>query len=348
MKDIKLKKIAYFDSSHDMPEEVINAAGFTACKILGNVHRSNDPADHYFPKFFCPAARSWLTEALEKSGEWEGIIFAHGCDATNRHYDVWKMHVRTPFLYWFNNPMKDDEIARRFFISELKRMITAMESHFKVSITADKLNEAVKVSNEIKMRLQKLSNLRSEKDISNREYIELLLQCVSEPKDNCISSLDSALTAWEARPPFPEDKLRFYLTGSDVTYPEWMDLLDQCGIRVVRDDLSLGERYFATLFTEMEDPLESIAEYYLNVPRPATKLTIEKRIAFILRSLEETPIDAVLSQNLKFCEPYAYDSVTVNEEIREKGYRVLQLEREYSPAMDQQVINRITAFTEML
>ena len=331
-----------------MPEEVIVAAGFTPSKILGDVHLSNDPADHYFPKFVCPAARSWMTEALARSGEWEGIIFAHGCDATNRHYDVWKMHVKTPFLYWFNNPMKDDAIARRFFIGELERMISALQKHFGISISSDSLREAVRSSNDIKRRLQKLSILRSEKDISNREYLAILLNCVREPRESSLKALDSALVDWEARPAFPQGKLRFYLTGSDVTYPEWMDLLEQCDIRVVRDDLSLGERYFATLIPENEDPLESLAEYYLNIPKPATKLTIEKRTGFILKSLEESSVDAVLSQNLKFCEPYAYDAVTINEEIREKGYRVLHLEREFSPAMDQQVINRITAFTEML
>ena len=127
-----------------------------------------------------------------------------------------------------------------------------------------------------------------------------------------------------------------------------MDLLDECGIRVVRDDLSLGERYFATSFTETGDPLNAIVDYYMNIPRPATKLSIGGRVDFILKSLEETPVDAVLSQNLNFCEPYAYDSVIVNDEIREKGFRVLHLEREFTPVTDHQVMNRITAFTEML
>lgn len=343
-----MEKIAYFDSSHDMPEEVISAAGRVPYKILGDVHASNDPADHYFPKFVCPAARSWLTEALSRSGEWSGIIFAHGCDATNRHYDVWKLHVETPFLYWFNSPMKDDASAARFFKKELGRMIAAVEKQFGVSITPDKLRGAIRASNEMKSRLQKLSALRGVKDVTGREYLELLIRCVQSPKEECLTMLDRALSDWQSRKEFPAGKLRFYLTGSDVTYPEFMDLLEECGIRVVRDDLSLGERYFAGLFPDREDPLDSIVDYYLNIPKPATKLTLDKRIDFILKSLDETKPDAVLSQNLKFCEPYAYDSVTVNEEIRRKGYKLLHLEREFAPAMDHQVMNRITAFTEML
>ncbi len=345
---VHVKTIAYFDSSHDMPEEVIDAAGFIPVKIMGDVHKSNDPADQYLPKFFCPAARSWLTEALSRSGDWEGIVFAHGCDATNRHFDVWKLHVQTPFLYWFNSPIKTDAVAARFFRKELERLIAALEKQFGTQVMEECLREALRKSNEVKKRLRELSALRSTKDVSNREYLEIITHCLSSSKDASIAALDSALNEWKSRGPFPAGKRRFYLTGSDITYPEFMDLLDECGIRVVRDDLSLGERYFATSFTETGDPLNAIVDYYMNIPRPATKLSIGGRVDFILKSLEETPVDAVLSQNLKFCEPYAYDSVIVNDEIREKGFRVLHLEREFTPVTDHQVMNRITAFTEML
>ena len=108
-----MEKIAYFDASHDCPEEIIMAAGFTPFKILGDVHISNDPADRYLQNYFCPAARSFLTEALAHSKEWAGIVVGHGCDATNRQFDVWKMHVETPFLYWFNSPMNQNAAAAK-------------------------------------------------------------------------------------------------------------------------------------------------------------------------------------------------------------------------------------------
>ena len=69
-----MKRIAYFDSSHDMPTELISAAGFLPYKILGDVHAGTEAADLHLAKFFCPAARSWLAEALKDSGAWAGII----------------------------------------------------------------------------------------------------------------------------------------------------------------------------------------------------------------------------------------------------------------------------------
>ncbi len=342
-----MKTIAYFDASHDMPVEIISAAGFLPYKILGDVHRGTDAADRYLAKFFCPAARSWLSEALEFSQQWQGIIFAHGCDATNRHFDVWKRHVETPFLHWFNSPLKNNGAAKRFFVVELKRMIEAIQKQYGITITDSDLNNAILASNRVRVLLSDISSLRSIRDIPNREYFSLI-RSVLQPGENLEDELRALYDDWKDRENFPANKTRIYLTGSDTTYAEWMDLLEECSMRVVRDDLSTGERMFARLVPEDEAPLEALATYYLGIPRPATKVGIQGRIDFLLESLKETPVDGVLSQNLKFCEPFAYDCVEVNKALKEKGYRVMHFEREFTPLMDQQLTNRLSAFAETL
>ena len=184
-----MKTIAYFDSSHDMPEEVIAAAGYVPRKIFGDVHTPTIPADQYLQPFFCPAARSFMTEALARASEWEGIVVAQGCNATNRHYDVWRMHVKTPFLYWFNGPLKCDTMAHRFMKTEIWRFIDALAHRFKVSVTPDALSAAIRESNAVKKLLQELSALRSEKDIPNREYLEALVTSMTLPKKEAAAAI---------------------------------------------------------------------------------------------------------------------------------------------------------------
>lgn len=340
--------IAYFDTSHDMPEEIISAAGFIPIKIIGNVHIPNDAADKYLPNFFCPAAKSWLTEALKSSQLWDGIVIAQGCNTTNRHFDIWYRHVKTPFLYWFNGPLKDDNLAHKFMTNEINKFIDALQQHFNISISNDALKEAINVSNKIKSRLREMAQLRSQKDITNREYLQVLLESLKKGKDKVLQLLNETLKEWQSRPTFPSSKKRIYLTGSDITYTEWMDTLEQCNVRVVRDDLTIGERYFNCTIPEMKDPAEALAWYYLNIPKPATKPGIGKRISFILSSIKETHVDGIISQNLKFCEPYAYDSVMVNNALKAEGYKLIHLERDFTPVADHQMINRISAFTETL
>ena len=339
--------IAYFDATHDMPEEIIDAAGFAPYKIMGSVHVSNAPADRYLPAFFCPAARSMLTEALAGSERWAGIVVAQGCNATNRHYDVWRRHVRTPFLHWFNTPLKDDVAALRFMKVELWRMIDAIGRHFGGHITDEMVAAANRRSNDLKKRLQIFSGMRAEKDLTNRQYLETVMRSLTLPRDEALRTVEEAIAAVRNRGPFPKDKTGILLTGSDVTYPELMDQIDEAGFRVVRDDLSLGERYFATLIPEDGHPLDALARYYLSIPKPATKLGMRRRINYLETALAQSGVRAVLSQNLKFCEPFAFDAVLVNNALKEKGYRVLHLEREYTPTPDNQMATRLAAFAEM-
>ena len=343
-----MEKLAYFDSSHDFPEEIAMAAGFTPYKILGDVKERNDPADQYLQNFICPAARSFMTDALTHSSEWAGIVLAHGCDATHRFYDIWKLHVETPFLYFLYVPMKyGTKSAATFYKKELKRFIKALESQYGVEITDDKLKEAITLSNSIKERMQKLSALRGEKDISNAEYFDACVKSVQMPREELIGVLDSLLVEWGERPAFPADKKKILLTGSDVTYPEWMETLDEANMRVVRDDLSIGERSFAILIPDKQDPLDAIIEYKFAIPRPATKNPPDPRLDFLFKALKDSGITTVVSQNLKFCESYAFDSIYTVKALKAKGYKVIHLEREFSPTKDMQIINRLEAFNEM-
>ncbi|KUG23310.1 subunit of oxygen-sensitive 2-hydroxyisocaproyl-coa dehydratase [hydrocarbon metagenome] len=242
----------------------------------------------------------------------------------------------------------DSAAAKKYYRVEIQRLISHLENHFGIKITPEKIREAINKSNEIKKKLQQLSALRSIKDVSNRDYLDAVIKCLSDPVDEVSAWLDSEIKAWNTMPAFPSGKKRFLLTGSDITYVEWMDTLDDCGIRIVRDDLSIGERFFATLIPDKSDPLEALLEYYMNIPKPATRPTIQKRLDYLYKALGETKVDGVISQNVKFCEPYAYDSVPVNNALKSKGYKVIHLERDFSPAADQQLANRLMAFVEMM
>lgn len=343
-----METIGYFDSSHEMPEEIVTAAGFVPYKILGSVQEPTDAADRYLPAFSCPAARSWLTEALVKSGQWAGIVVAQGCNATNRHYDVWKMHVETPFLYWFNCPAKRTGSAVRFLKKELQRLIQGLEERFKVRITDDGLKKAIAGANAVKSRLRTLSALRDTRDVPNGELLKVLFTCLQQERNRLVPQLDRLIEAWQRRDPFPAGKKRILLTGSDVTYVEWMELLDECGLRVVRDDLSIGERYFSASIPEDGDPLDALVRYYMSIPVPATRPGLGERIDHLRHMLDDTQVDGVVSQNLKFCEPYAYDAVLVKEALEAKGVRVIHLERQFTALEDQQAANRLMAFAELL
>jgi benzoyl-CoA reductase/2-hydroxyglutaryl-CoA dehydratase subunit BcrC/BadD/HgdB len=223
-----------------------------------------------------------------------------------------------------------------------------LDQRFRTTVTDAALAGAIRQSNGVKKRLQVLAALRGVKDIANRDYLEIVMRSVTLPKTEAVAQIDAMIAKVANGGPFPANKKKILLTGSDVTYPELMEQIDAAGFRVVRDDLSLGERYFAHLIPEQGDPVDALARYYLSIPKPATKLGLGARSDYLVKAVAESGLDTVISQNLKFCEPYAFDAVLVNARLKEKGCRVLHVEREYGPGPDSQLMNRLEAFSEIV
>jgi benzoyl-CoA reductase/2-hydroxyglutaryl-CoA dehydratase subunit BcrC/BadD/HgdB len=343
-----MQKFAYFDTGHEFPEEIIMAAGFTPYKILGDVHVGTAAADDFLFQYLCPFARGCLTEALRDSEQWAGIGFAHGCDATNRQFDIWKAHVQPTFLHWLDVPMKINRTAQLFYQKELNRFIEALNRQFKTSISPDQIKDAISLSNKIKVTMKQLAALRATRDIPNPDYFAMTRMAVQSPKKTLLPELEKLLTDWESRAPFPADKTPILLTGSNVTYKEWMEVLETAGFRVVRDDLSLGERYFNTTIHDFSDPIAALVDYNCRIPQPATRVPSDNRMKYLLQALSETAVKGVILQTLKFCEPYALDAPWVIETFKNNGYKVIQLEREFTPTLDHQTITRLETFKELL
>lgn len=343
-----MKPFAYYDTGHEFPEEIVIAAGFTPYKILGDVHTPNDPADRYIHNYICPFSRSCLTEGMARSCDWAGIAFCHGCDTTNNQYDIWKARVKTDFLYWINTPAKNDRTAKAYHKHELLRFMDRIQNHFGVDITPEGLRQAIATSNRIKRLMRELSALREKRDIPNRDYHLATRKCVQTDKMTVIEDLENTLSEWKKRPPFPRDRVPVLLTGSDITSVEMMDILEAAKLRAVRDDLSLGERYFAVTIRETGDPVEALVDYRADMPQPPTRIPFDARLDYLRKCLAETRVKGIVYQLLKFCEPHALDLPFMTEALKKDGHRLIIIEREYTPTVDQQLVSRLESFREII
>lgn len=343
-----MRLFAYYDTGHEFPEEIVMAAGFTPYKILGDVHVSNDPADRYVHNYICPFSRSCLTEGMARSSDWAGIAFCHGCDTTNNQYDIWKYHVKTDFLYWINTPAKNDKTAKTYHKHELLRFTDRLEKHFGVTVTDQALREAIATSNRIKHLMRQLSGLRATRDIPNRDYHDLTRKCVQMDKTGLIAELEKTLVDWKNLPSFPLNRVPVLLTGSDITYGEMMDILDAAKLRAVRDDLSLGERYFAVSIRETGDPIEALVDYRAEIPQPPTRIPFAARLDYLRKCLAETPVKGIVYQVLKFCEPHGLDLPFMTGELKKDGHKLIIIEREFTPTVDQQLVSRLESFREII
>ena len=56
----------------------------------------------------------------------------------------------------------------------------------------------------------------------------------------------------------------------------------------------------------------------------------------------------VVYQILKFCEPHGLDLPYMTAELKKDGHKLIVIEREYTPTIDQQLVSRLESFREMI
>jgi benzoyl-CoA reductase subunit C len=150
-----------------------------------------------------------------------------------------------------------------------------------------------------------------------------------------------------ARSDFQEDP-RVLITGSIMDNPLIIELIEQCGARVVGDDLCTGTRQFWQLVEPDGDPLTALSRYYLGrTPCPRMK-DAQKRFDHVFQLIAEFKADGVIFYTLKFCDSFLYDIPVLKGQLGAHGIPSLILEGDYTAGTLGRVKTRIQAFIEML
>ncbi|TFG11894.1 MAG: 2-hydroxyacyl-CoA dehydratase [Promethearchaeota archaeon] len=345
-----MKKIAIFDSGVETPEEIIMAAGFTPYRLFGDPTIQVDKANEHIPPTHCLWTRNLLEQALRGlDQDIEGLIAAHGCDRTNREFDIWYESINVNFKYFLNTPLKRDEIALKFFINDIKELIFQLENTFKVKISDNKITEAILKTNKIRSLLKEISEYRAKNLILGSEFHSLVKKALQLDKDNILPLLTSELEKLNEKSPLNLDnKKRVLLTGSDIDDTEFLTFLEDLGFHIVIDDLCVGTKYFWHTIDEQGDPIKALAKYHLEKPIYSTKFPSYNRFN-VLKMLAQTyKVQGIINVAQKFCEPVLYDHPYLNKKFKELKIPYLFVEVTYNRESYKQLSTRFSAFAEMI
>jgi benzoyl-CoA reductase/2-hydroxyglutaryl-CoA dehydratase subunit BcrC/BadD/HgdB len=345
-----MKKIAIFDSGVETPEEIILAAGFTPYRLFGDPTIQVDKANEHIPPTHCLWTRNLLEQALRGlDKDIEGLITAHGCDRTNREFDIWHECLNLKFKYFLNTPLKRDEIALRFFIKDMKELIYQLESTFNVKITNNKLTEAIIETNKIRRLLKELSEYRAKNLLLGSEFHSLVKKALQSDKNVVFSILNSNLKKIKNKTPLDLDsKRRVLLTGSDIDDTEFLIYLEDMGFHIIIDDLCVGTKYFWHEIDENEEPLKALAKYHLEKPIYSTKFPSYDRFNFLKTLVQTYKVNGIINVAQKFCEPVLYDHPYLNKKFKELAIPYLFVEATYNRESYKQLSTRFSAFAEII
>jgi len=345
-----MKKIGIFDSGVETPEEIIMATGFVPFRLFGDPTIQPEKANEHIPPTHCIWTRNLLEQAIAGLDEdIVGIVSSHGCDRTNREFDVWLECLNYKFMFFLNSPRKRDEAALKFFIDDLNEFINQLQDTFGIKITDKKLKESIQKMNKIRKLLREISEFRTKYLLKGSEFHAIVKKVQQLPKDDAHDMLEKRLNEQkDSQNSISSEMKPIIITGSDIDDTELLVLLENLGFHVISDDLGVGTKYFWNSVNEIEKPIEAIAKYHLSKPILSTKFPSYERFNVIENLAKKYEVAGVINIAQKFCEPVLYDHPYLKKKFKELGIPYLFVEMTYNRESYTQLNTRFSAFAEMI
>jgi bzd-type benzoyl-CoA reductase N subunit len=333
------------------PLEILLAAGLYPYRILPEPGRTITRADSYIDRNFCPYVRTCLGEALEGKYRFlSGLVVVNSCDPMRRLYDVWRYNIGGDFNYLLDLPRINSPEAAAYYRESLQKFIAEIETHFKVKVSDTALADAIKSLNMSRSLLKELYQSNRDKGLplAAADVRTVVMASTEMPVDVFNGLLERLLDEMGDNVAGTGEVPRILITGSVMDNPRILQLIEECGAKVVGDDLCTGTRQFWDKVESAADPLTDLSRHYLGrTPCPRMK-DAPKRFDHVIRMIDEFRVDGVIFYTLKFCDPFLFDVPLLKGRLAEKGIPTLLLEGDYTPGTLGRVRTRIEAFIEML
>ncbi|MCI7568559.1 MAG: 2-hydroxyacyl-CoA dehydratase family protein [Desulfovibrio sp.] len=338
------------------PLEIALAAGAIPVSLCGTKNDSIAAAETMLPRVLCPLIKSSFGFALQDSCPYlaaSDIVVADAtCDGKKKMYELLN-HYKPVMLLQL--PQIQDEDAARYWRGQFAALVARLEKDFNVSITEEKLRDAIRLTNRLRRALKNVLDLarRKPSPLSGMDILSLCFRASFMPDyEQCIALLDDiAAEIGRATPDsLPAGGPRILLTGvpTGMGSHKVIQLLETCGAHVVCIDNCTCYKKVLLQMDENRDPLSELAERYLAMhcsvmsPNP-------HRYEVLKKLSEEFLIDAVVDLTWQGCQTYDVESWSVKKYVREElRLPFLQIVTDYSETDTEQLKVRIEAFLEML
>ena len=350
------------------PEPLMNLGNAFGIRLHAPNTGSMDIATYYMTSFLCETSRALLERAIEGGFNFADCVIApDGCTMINRcveNMELLKVNEKENFFYrYLEVPMKADENGLNLYVSECrKKILGALQENFGTDVSDDALRKAVERFNRLCRIITEIGEFRKEEfpRITGHEFHVLCMVSYVCPHDMIIDKLEETLEEIKTRvPDSPQDfkkkyRARVVMVGSEVDDVDMIKLVEDSGALVVADRFCFGSlpgRQEIVLNDE-EDVLTQICRQYLMACMCPRHMNLEKvlgRKKNVSEIAKEYHADGIIYEQMKFCDPWAYERMTGTFALREEyHYPVLSIDRPYSVGSSGQIRTRVQAFVESM
>lgn len=337
------------------PEELVLAAGFLPMRLFSS---KSDIllAEQHLQAYCCSLVRGVLEDSLSGRLDFlSGAVFPHTCDSIQRLSDIWRIKGRYDFFADVMVPAKLNTTSARAYMAEvLQRLKSDLEQAAGKQITDDDLRQAIAVINTIRRALSRIYALQSRHPgiIKGADLYALVKGAMIMDREHAARLLPVIADALEdkAHDASPEQNIkRVIVSGSICDTPNFYSAIEDAGAIVVGDDLCTGQRWFEGIVEENRDPMQAVADRYMDrIVCPAKHASTTFRGEHLVSLAQKNNARGVIFILLKFCDPHAFDFPYVREFLDKAGIKSTLVEMDDQQDAMGQLATRIETFIHMI
>lgn len=337
------------------PVELLDAAGLYPYRITARGSSRTDKADARMSRFNCGYCRACLQIALDGELDFlDGVIESNGCDQLRGMFENWQYARPSAFFHYLKVPHLRSDDAKAYFAHELRRLVDAIEVHFRCAVDDDALWQAIERQEHIRELMRRIYALREgpEVRVKGSELVALIIAAGSLRPQRLEETLKALLDELEQRKPTPTRGPRLLLGGAATDEVELVRDIESLGASVVADTLCFGSRAFRPMLTTARkaDPIDTLVERYLSASMcPRMYEEFDARLENVINEAGRSKADGVVLVHNKFCDIHGIDNAMLRLDLEERGLPVLTLEKEYGAVADRgRIKTRVQAFMERI
>ena len=348
----------------NVPEPFLNLDGCFSIRMRAPRTGSMEIGTYYLTNFLCEYSRALLERAIEGGFNFlDCVIAPDGCSMINRcveNMELLKTMKKENFFYeHMEIPMKDDQNGLDLYVVQCRNhILKPLKEKFGIDTSNEAILKSIETHNKVCDLIQEIGDYRKldNPTITGHEFHIITLASYVIPKDKYIPILEEILADLKTRKPDEKNKwkARVVVVGSEIDDLEISQAIEDCGAYICADRFCYGS-YPGRVRIEVkdgDDAVTAVCRHYLNLcqcPRLMNKEKLHGRKEYVANLAKEYHADGIIYEQMKFCDPWAYERMAGTVDLREKyGYPVLAVDRPYANGGSGQIRTRVQAFVESI